>query len=77
MARRALAGEVGATLEETLACGDGDNDLPMLRAARIGVLMGNAKPEVRRLAEGAQIEVGPSLVEEGFSATISRYVEDV
>ena len=39
--------------------------------------MGNAKPEVRRLAEDAHIEVGPSLEEEGFSATISRYVEDV
>ena len=60
-----------------IAIGDGDNDLPMLRAAGIGVLMGNAKPEVRRLAEGAHIEVGPSLEEEGFSATISRYVEDV
>ena len=77
LALRALAREVGATLEETLAIGDGDNDLPMLRAAGIGVLMGNAKPEVRRLAEGAHIEVGPSLEEEGFSATISRYVEDV
>ena len=77
LALRALAREVGATPEETLAIGDGDNDLPMLRAAGIGVLMGNAKPEVRRLAEGAHIEVGPSLEEEGFSATISRYVEDV
>ena len=77
LALRALAREVGATLEETLAIGDGDNDLPMLRAAGIGVLMGNAKPEVRRLAEGAHIEVGPSLEEEGFSAIISRYVEDV
>ena len=77
LALRALAREVGATLEETLAIGDGDNDLPMLRAAGIGVLMGNAKPEVRRLAEGAHIEVGPSLEEEGFSATISRYVEDI
>lgn len=77
LALRALAREVGVTLEETLAIGDGDNDLPMLRAAGIGVLMGNAKPEVRRLAEEAHIEMGPSLEEEGFSATISRYVEDV
>jgi len=77
LALRALAREVGATLEETLAIGDGDNDLPMLRAAGIGVLMGNAKPEVRRLAEEAHIEMGPSLEEEGFSATISRYIEDV
>ena len=76
LALRALAREVGATLEETLAIGDGDNDLPMLRAAGTGVLMGNAKPEVRRLAEDAHIEMGPPLEKEGFSATISRYVEN-
>ena len=46
LALRALAHEVGATLEETLAIGDGDNDLPCSDAG-IGVLMGNAKPEVR------------------------------
>ena len=59
-----------------LGIGDGDNDLPMLRAAGTGVLMGNAKPEVRRLAEDAHIEMGPPLEKEGFSATISRYVEN-
>jgi Cof subfamily protein (haloacid dehalogenase superfamily) len=77
VALRALAQEVGATLEETLAIGDGDNDLPMLKVAGVGVLMGNAKPEVRQAIEGTTIEIGPSLAEEGFSSTISRYVEGV
>ena len=77
LALHALAREVGATLDETLAIGDGDNDLPMLRAAGIGVLMGNAKPEVRSLAEDLHIEVGPSIEEEGFSATIFRYIKDL
>lgn len=77
VALRALAREVGAALDETLAIGDGDNDLPMLKAAGVGVLMGNAKPEVRRLIAGTHIEVGPSLAEEGFSTTVSRYVEGI
>ena len=77
VALRALAREVGAELDETLAIGDGDNDLPMLKAAGVGVLMGNAKPEVRRSITGTAIEVGPSLSEEGFSATVSRYVEGI
>lgn len=38
-------------LEETMAFGDGGNDIPMLRHAAIGVAMGNASEEVQRSAD--------------------------
>lgn len=37
--------------EETMAFGDGGNDIPMLRHAAIGVAMGNASEEVQRSAD--------------------------
>ncbi len=44
-----IAAEIGADPEETLAIGDNWNDLGMLRAAGLGVLMGNAAPELHEL----------------------------
>lgn len=38
-------------LEETMAFGDGGNDIAMLKHAAIGVAMGNAKEEVKRAAD--------------------------
>ena len=49
-ALRALCAHWGIGTEDTLALGDGDNDLEMLRAAGLGVAMGNASAEVRRAA---------------------------
>jgi phosphoserine phosphatase len=40
-----LAGELGLALDETLAVGDGANDLPMLAAAGLGIAF-HAKPAV-------------------------------
>ena len=41
----------GISLEETMAFGDGENDIPMLRHAHIGVAMGNADALVRSQAD--------------------------
>lgn len=41
----------GFTKEETMAFGDGGNDVEMLRHAGIGVAMGNAREEVKRVAD--------------------------
>jgi len=41
-----LAGELGLSLEQTIAVGDGANDLPMLRLAGLGIAF-RAKPVVR------------------------------
>ena len=70
----AIAESAGVSLAETLAIGDGDNDLPMLASAGIGALMGNADEETRRDAEGQGIVSIPGIEEDGFSAAIQRYV---
>lgn len=41
----------GFLLEETMAFGDGGNDIEMLQHAGIGVAMGNAKEEVKQAAD--------------------------
>ncbi len=45
-----VARHYGFRLEETMAFGDGGNDIPMLSHAGIGVAMGNAAPEVQASA---------------------------
>lgn len=41
----------GFSLDETMAFGDGGNDIEMLRHAGIGVAMGNARDEVKQAAD--------------------------
>ena len=41
----------GIKLEETMAFGDGGNDIPMLKHVHIGVAMGNASDEVKAHAD--------------------------
>ena len=46
----AMAAYLGICIADTMAFGDGGNDIPILRKAGIGVVMGNATDEVK--AEG-------------------------
>ena len=41
----------GIKLEETIAFGDGENDISMIKHAHIGVAMGNANEEVKKIAD--------------------------
>ena len=50
-ALRALCDKLGIAREETVAFGDGTNDLSMLRAAGTGVAMGNADFAVKAAAD--------------------------
>ena len=52
-----MADREGVALEETIAVGDGANDLPMLRLAGMGVAF-HAKPVVRAEAKFAMTRVG-------------------
>lgn len=46
-----LLAHYGIALADTMAFGDGGNDIPMLRHAAIGVAMGNASDEVKAAAD--------------------------
>jgi phosphoserine phosphatase len=52
-----IAAKEGLSLEQTIAVGDGANDLPMLGVAGLGVAF-HAKPLVKRQAERTITEVG-------------------
>lgn len=41
----------GLSLDETMAFGDGGNDIPMIKHAHIGVAMGNANDQVKAVAD--------------------------
>ncbi len=64
----ALAARYGLTLAETIAVGDGHNDLEMLREAGIGVAMGQGSAEVRAAAD---ITIGTH-AEDGLAAFIEQ-----
>lgn len=48
---RFLCGHLGISLEETMACGDTQNDIDILKTAAIGVAMENASNEVKAVAD--------------------------
>ena len=45
-----LCRELGIAAEQTIATGDADNDIPMLKAAGLGIAMGNAAKHVKAAA---------------------------
>lgn len=51
VALTALAAKLGIPMAEVMAIGDNDNDIPMLRAAGVGVAMGNASPNALAAAQ--------------------------
>ena len=59
----------GISIEETMAVGDGGNDIPMLRHAGIGVAMGNAADEVKAAAD----HVTDTVDEDGLAKAIERW----
>lgn len=73
VALRTLAERVGGCVERVLAIGDADNDLPMLRAAGTGVLLGNAKDEVKAAVAGEDVRIGPGMAEDGFAKMVWEY----
>jgi Cof subfamily protein (haloacid dehalogenase superfamily) len=68
----ALLSQLGHTPQELIACGDGYNDLSMIRYAGLGVAMANAKPEVKEAADF----VTRSNEEDGVAYAIEQYLHD-
>lgn len=65
-----LLNKVGIRREEVIACGDGFNDLSMIRFAGLGVAMQNAQPVVREAADFITL----SNDEDGVAHVLERFV---
>ena len=59
--------------DEVMALGDHDIDAPLLRAAGLGIAVGNASPIARAAAD----EVTASCDEDGVAHAIYRHIEEV
>ncbi len=57
---------VGVAREDSIAIGDGPNDLQMMEYAGVGVAMGNAKEEVKKLADMVTSDVAEDGIYHAF-----------
>ncbi|MGN0571953.1 MAG: Cof-type HAD-IIB family hydrolase [Candidatus Fimenecus sp.] len=64
-----LAAQLGIRQEETMACGDGFNDVTMLRAAGIGVAMANAQTPAKEAAN----YITDSNLENGVGKALQKF----
>lgn len=64
-----LAGKLGLTKDNVMACGDGLNDVDMIRYAGLGVAMANAIPEVKEVANYITL----TNEEDGVAAAIRKF----
>jgi Cof subfamily protein (haloacid dehalogenase superfamily) len=67
----AMAAYLDLNIDETMAFGDGGNDISILRRAGIGVAMGNAGDDVKRIADYVTADVDS----DGISRAISRLLQ--
>jgi Cof subfamily protein (haloacid dehalogenase superfamily) len=65
-----LAEHLGVHRDETIAIGDGDNDVEMLEWAGLGIAMGNATPAVKAAADW----IAPSVEEDGLAVALQRFL---
>jgi len=68
----AVASGWGIAPDEICAVGDDVNDIPMIRAAGLGLAMGNARPEVRAVADAVVGHHDASGIADVASAVLSR-----
>ena len=61
---------LGIEKEETVACGDGFNDISMLKYAGVGVAMANAQEKVKEIADVVTEKTND---EDGLLEVIERY----
>lgn len=61
---------LGIRREEIMACGDGDNDIAMLKEVGFGVAMANAEEKVKAVAD----YITESNNDEGAAKAIEKFV---
>ena len=66
----AIAAHQGIRIEETMALGDGGNDIPIVERAGIGVAMGNANDSLKAIAD----YVTDSVDEDGVYHALKRLI---
>ena len=64
----------GFSMNQVMAIGDGDNDLPMLFNAGLGVIMGNAQSAVIDKGRSEGLVIAPANHENGFAWAIDNFV---
>ncbi len=65
-----LLDRLGLSRSQMICCGDGFNDISMIKYAGLGVAMDNASDEVKRFAN----YIAPHCDEDGVVDVIDRYV---
>lgn len=65
-----LLSRLGSSREELIAIGDGFNDIPMLKYAGLGIAMGNAYDEVKKISDAVTL----TNEEDGVAASIEEYI---
>lgn len=65
----AMADYLGLNIEETMAFGDGGNDISIIREAGVGVAMGNAGEELKQIADYVTTHVD----EDGVKNALIKY----
>lgn len=65
----AVIRSVGIDVKDTIAIGDGENDIEMFQAAGIGIAMGNAKQMIKDIAD----DVTTDIEEDGIYNAFKKY----
>lgn len=65
-----LISMLGCKKDQIIAIGDGYNDVPLLEAAGLKIVMGNAPEQIKPLADF----VAPQLSEDGLAVSIEKYI---
>ena len=68
----AMLEKIGVKWENTVCCGDGFNDISMIKYAAVGVAMANAKEEVKKAADF----ITGSNDEDGLVTVIDKFILD-